>query len=289
MQAERLPNNPIITPYMDRRMGANVNGPSLIRAPDWLPNPLGCYYLYFAHHQGTYIRMAYADRLTGPWRIYEPGVLALADTPFTGHVASPDVHVDPERRELRMYCHGPAPEGGQRTAVALSEDGLHFTARPQILGPAYLRAFRWRDRWYAIVGHGVVCRSPDGLTPFERGPQLFTEKDLRHPAVLLEGDTLTVFYSNAGDRPEHIVAARIALTPDWTTWAHEAPESVLLPARDYEGADLPLHPSKRGWAPERVRELRDPAIYSEGERRYLLYSVAGEHGIAIAELTNVDR
>jgi len=55
---------------MDGRMGANVNGPSLIRAPAWLPNPLGRYYLYFAHHQGAYIRLAYADRLEGPWRTY---------------------------------------------------------------------------------------------------------------------------------------------------------------------------------------------------------------------------
>jgi hypothetical protein len=33
-----------------------------------------------------------------------------------------------------------------------------------------------------------------------------------------------------------------------------------------------------------VRQLRDPAIYQEDGRTYLLYSVAGEHGIAIAEL-----
>jgi len=33
-----------------------------------------------------------------------------------------------------------------------------------------------------------------------------------------------------------------------------------------------------------VRQLRDPAIYQEGERTYLLYAVAGESGIAIGEL-----
>ena len=37
----------------------------------------------------------------------------------------------------------------------------------------------------------------------------------------------------------------------------------------------------------RVRELRDPAIHEENERTYLLYSVAGEGGIAIAELEPV--
>ena len=32
----RLGHGPIIRPHMDARMGDNVNGPSLIRAPDWL-------------------------------------------------------------------------------------------------------------------------------------------------------------------------------------------------------------------------------------------------------------
>ena len=61
---------------MDDRMGDNINGPSLIRVPDWIPSALGKYYLYFAHHQGTYIRLAYADQLEGPWRLYSPGVTA---------------------------------------------------------------------------------------------------------------------------------------------------------------------------------------------------------------------
>ncbi|NCG39796.1 MAG: hypothetical protein GWP30_02270, partial [Actinobacteria bacterium] len=65
--ATRLGNGPIITPGMDARMGGNIQGPSLIKVPDWVENPLGNYYLYFADHRGTYIRMAYADDVTGPW------------------------------------------------------------------------------------------------------------------------------------------------------------------------------------------------------------------------------
>ena len=60
----RLQTNPIIRPEMlPNHDGDNINGPSLIRVPSWLPNPLGAYYLYFAHHGGKYIRLAYADRL----------------------------------------------------------------------------------------------------------------------------------------------------------------------------------------------------------------------------------
>jgi len=33
-----------------------------------------------------------------------------------------------------------------------------------------------------------------------------------------------------------------------------------------------------------VRQLRDPAIYREAANTYLLYSVAGERGIAAEEL-----
>ena len=77
MRIARLPGNPIIRPHMDARMGTNINGPSLIRVPHWLKDPLGTYYLYFADHKGHYIRLAYADQLEGPWRMYEPGTLQL--------------------------------------------------------------------------------------------------------------------------------------------------------------------------------------------------------------------
>lgn len=283
MKVERLPNNPIITPNMDGRMGDNINGPSLIRVPDWVDGPLGRYYLYFAHHKGGYIRLAFADRLRGPWATYEPGVLDLADAHCQGHIASPDVHIDHGRREIRMYYHGPVPGKGQQSKVALSGDGLHFAARPEDLGTSYFRAFRWNGCTYALGMPGVFYRSEDGLTGFEQGPALFTER-MRHSALMLDGDILSVFYSNAGDCPECILRATVRLTPDWMGWTASEPEVILEPETDYEGANLPLEPSVRGWSPERVRQLRDPCIYREGDDTYLLYSTAGESGIAIARL-----
>src|SRR4051794_3814947 len=148
MQVRRFPENPIIRPHMDARMGDNINGPSLIRVPDWVEQPLGRYYLYFAHHDGRYIRLAYADELPGPWRTHEPGVLPLAASHFAGHIASPDVQVDHEQRQIRLYSHGAeAPSGSghggpQYSRVALSSDGLDFEARPEILGKPYLRVFQ---------------------------------------------------------------------------------------------------------------------------------------------------
>jgi hypothetical protein len=283
MQVKRFPGNPIIVPHMDERMGANINGPSLIRAPAWLPDPLGAYYLYFAHHQGGYIRLAVADRLEGPWQTYAPGTLQLAQTPCVRHIASPDVHVDEAHGRLVMYYHGPVQGAGQCSFVATSKDGIHFTSQHEVLGAAYFRVFRWGGYWYVLAGAGRTYRSRDGFTAFERGPDLFAP-DLRHLALRLEGDTLGVYYSNAYDCPERILYAEIALDADWERWTPSAPVTVLAPETDYEGVDLALEASVRGWAPERVRQLRDPAVFCEEGRCYLLYSVAGEHGIAIAEI-----
>jgi hypothetical protein len=42
--------------------------------------------------------------------------------------------------------------------------------------------------------------------------------------------------------------------------------------------------SVEGKAVGPLHELRDPAIYKEDGKTYLLYSIAGESGIGIAEL-----
>jgi len=299
----RLPGNPIVRPEMlTGTDGANINGPSLIRVPSWVDSPLGRYYLYFAHHKGTHIRLAYADRLDGPWKIHARGVLHLEHVPACRkHVASPDVIVDEERRQLRLYFHGPAcATTGQRSFVALSRNGLAFEPREEILGSFYFRVFRHEGCWYAMAKGGVLYRSPDGLSGFEPGPNPFPGGELRtgrlnepgprHVAVLPEERTLWVFYSRIGDRPERILRARMDLIPNWREWKAVDPVEVLRPQFDWEGTDLPLRASEARAARGREHALRDPAIFvDEDERRYLLYAVAGESGLAIAELLRPTR
>ncbi len=286
VQAVRFKQNPIIQPPLGK-IGANINGPSLIRVPNWLPNPLGRYYLYFADHNGKYIRLAYADKLAGPWKIYEPGTLKLAETICAGHIASPDVHVDEAKREVRMYFHGPVNAVGRQVSlVATSKDGLRFTAAAEILGDSYFRVFQWQGWYYALARLGILYRSRDGLTNFERGANPFPSgpQQVRHVALKLDDQTLSVYFSRIGDSPESILLARIDLSQDWKVWKASEPVLVLKPETKYEGADLPDSPSKEGAAPGRVRQLRDPAIFREGKKTYLLYSVAGESGLAIAEI-----
>jgi hypothetical protein len=323
VRVERLPGNPILYPHMDARMGSNVQGPSLILVPEWIAQPLGRYYLYFADHKGSYIRLAYADRLEGPWRTHEPGALQLADSHFltepapvpagnsahnasapaiegfaTGsvegvpsplesatqpHIASPDAHVRNDRREIVLYYHGLDGFRSQHTRVATSTDGIHFQGRPEILGSSYFRAFERGGFWYAIGMPGTVYRSRDGLSGFEQGPTLFP-RTMRHSAVQQRGDTLLVYWTRVGDAPEHVLLSTVDMRGDWHEWRAGEPIDVIYPERDWEGADRPLAPSVRDAINVRVRQLRDPGIYEEEGRTWLLYAVAGESGIAIAEL-----
>jgi hypothetical protein len=294
VRAVRLPQNPIITPASSPTLGENINGPSLIRVPGWIERPLGRYYLYFAHHGGKFIRLAYANRLSGPWQIYEPGTLRLEEASRChDHVASPDVHVDETRREILMYFHCPADSvgrvdiGQQKTFLATSRDGLRFRADTQPLGPAYFRVFRRGGYYYTVVRAGMILRSSDMRSPFEPGPTLIAgsgDQLLRHAAVDVQGEVLRVYYSRIGDRPERILLSETRLSADWSNWRTSAPITVLSPDLGYEGADRPLEVSRPDEAPGRVRQLRDPAIFREGRQAYLVYSIAGESGLAIAEL-----
>lgn len=285
MQARRFDENPIITPDSDPRIGENINGPSLVRVPEWAPGRLGAYYLYFAHHAGSFIRLACADRLAGPWRVHSAGVMDLEAAGFTGHIASPDVHVDHERRRFVMYFHGaPADyETGQASAVAYSTDGLSFAREGGLIARPYLRVFRIRGETYGIAIPGNLYRSPDGGRAFEKGPLLF-DPNARHFAVRVRDGRIDAFHTIRGDAPERILVSRIATDGDWMSWSAQSSEDVLEPEKEYEGADLPIEPSVKGLARERVRQLRDPCIYEEEGRTYLVYSVAGERGLAIAAL-----
>lgn len=302
LEIRRLETNPIVTPATNDGIGENVNGPSLVRVPDWIDDPLGEYYLYFAHHGGEYIRLAYADDLEGPWEIHAPGTLHLdeAGEGFDDHVASPDVHLDHDEERVRMYYHGCCDEyrdatgrTNQYTRVALSENGLDFDARTEPLGRFYFRAFEYGEYHYALAKEDRrgdrdtsgqrVYRSPDPLSGFESGPLLFGDGS-RHAAVRRRGDALDVFYSRIGDAPERILRATVDLAPEWTDWEATEPETVLEPEREWEGADRPVEPSRADAADERVHQLRDPGIYEEDGDAYLLYSVAGERGLAIARL-----
>jgi hypothetical protein len=107
---------------------------------------------------------------------------------------------------------------------------------------------------------------------------------MRHAAVLQKKSTLYVFWTEVGDTPEHIKLSSIDISGDWSQWEVSAALEVLRPEHAWEGANAPLVPSVRSVAYGAVNQLRDPALYVEGEFTYLLYAVAGESGIGIAQI-----
>ncbi len=318
MRVERLLEGPIVHAGTHPSIGSNIQGPSLVRVPEWLSEPLARYYLYFADHKGSYIRLACADSLLGPWRVHPPGSLQLADSHFPTeppdappeavarirewaeqsgvelphdlvqeltwpHIASPDVHVDDARRRFVMYFHGLERFAHQATRVATSRDGLHFRARPEILGMTYFRAFAHAGVTYALAMPGQLYRSVDGLTRFEKGPLLFNP-DMRHAALLKRDEILYVFWTQVGDTPERILLSTIDVAGPWQDWRESEAIEVLRPELPWEGSDAPLEPSLRSVGYGHVNQLRDPAIYEEGGRIFLVYAVAGESGLALAEV-----
>ena len=318
IRVTRLLDKPIIGPDIHPSIGVNIQGPSLIRVPNWVENPLGKYYLYFADHKGLYIRLAYADHLTGPWQVHGPGSLRIEDSYFTPtrpeiseenlaemiegrrasgsrtshdlafeltqpHIASPDVHVNEDSQQIVMYYHGLEGPGFQHSRVATSNDGVNFTAGSENIGRTYIRAFKHEQRTYALAMPGQFYRSENGFTNFEEGPRLFVP-NMRHSAVMVRGNYLYVFWTRVGDAPESIMLSTIDLRPDWNKWQVSEERVVLRPETNWEGADAPVEPSVRSTAYGHVNQLRDPALYIEDDVVYMLYAVAGESGIALARV-----
>tara|TARA_B100000929_G_scaffold28720_1_gene21150 strand:+ start:162 stop:1217 length:1056 start_codon:yes stop_codon:yes gene_type:complete len=318
VKVTRLLDKPVIGPDIHPSIGVNIQGPSLIRVPNWVENPLGNYYLYFADHKGLYIRLAYADNLTGPWQVHEPGSLRIEDSYFTPtrpeiseealaemiegrrasgsrtshdlafeltqpHIASPDVHVNEDRQQIIMYYHGLEGPGFQHSRVATSNDGINFTAGSENIGRTYMRAFKYEQRTYALAMPGQFYRSENGFTNFEEGPRLFVP-NMRHSAVVVRDNYLYVFWTRVGDAPESIMLSTIDLRPDWSKWQVSEERVVLRPERNWEGADAPVEPSVRSTAYGHVNQLRDPTLYIEDDVVYMLYAVAGESGIALARV-----
>lgn len=293
--------------------GLNINGPTVIKAPEWLKSAPGKYLMYFAHHTGSYIRLAYADKLTGPWKIYKDGVMNVGQLTKSGlkwgpdHVASPEIWIDNEKKELRMYFHTPttpAPKFDdpdykrkvltqkQATFLATSKDGLNWTTNGRQMGDHYLRVFPAKEGgFWGFSRLGQLNYSHDGIWrfypmkpgPIDKFPATFAQ--LRHPGLLPVDDGVLMFYSKIGDRPESILVTKITVNgEDWTKWTAEKPKLVLTPETDYEGAKLPITPGALGSSAKPERGLRDPFLIRDDGKTYMFYTVQGEKGIALVEL-----
>lgn len=174
---------------------------------------------------------------------------------------------------------------------------IEYVPLPNRLGEFYFRGFRFVDTWYALSKGGRLYRSPDGLYSFSRGPNLFPRVpgntrrynapgSVRHVGVETGNGCFDVFYSRIGDAPERILKSRVDATKYWRRWRAGPPEEVLAPTETWEGATLPVEPSRLGAAENPVHQLRDQAPFLDDDgNRYLVYTAAGEHEIGLARLS----
>ncbi len=256
--------------------GSNINGPSLIRIPDWIPpseraDPTAVYYLYFAHHTGDYIRMAWATDLEGPWTLYQTGVgVPLGDrgvldngntTIFLGmgveirenHLASPDVHIDNETEEIIMYFHSGSPTAvngtiinSQHSWVSTSEDGLEFydNIRPVRFGSSYLRVFSHGGELYSLDNSGFPRRALDPDNPWEPTDDYYSDPTTipllweRHPNRVLQDPIEDLGIERGVLRVRHTAVRvvgdelQVFYTERGTNPSNPAPERVLFSTID---------------------------------------------------------
>lgn len=267
--------------------GNNINGPCIIKVPDFIKNSLGKYYLYFAHHQGSYIRMAYSNNILGPYTLYEYGVLHLKNTIGYNHIASPDVIVDETNKRLVMYYHCPYNNGktSQSTFYAYSFDGLLYNSEYiNILHP-YFRYFKYNEEEYGIAMYkqkGSIIYKKNNIEYEEYGELL---PKSRHTSILVHNSKIFVFYSIVGDCPEHICYSEI-LKINKNKIKTGIKNSIVKPEYKYEHDDKKPKISKYGSSTDKVNQLRDPYVFKDDDKIYLLYTVCGEKGIAICEIEN---
>lgn len=281
----------IITSELFSKENDNIGTPCIIKTPDWIENKLGEYYMYFSNHDGTTIKLAYADSIEGPWAVVED-VLNLKDTPCKSHIASPEVLIDQDSKQLKMYYHGNF-EAGQGTLLAISSDGLSFTnIVEEPLCDFYLRVFEYKGTQYGIAKRGnkgaVIYNIDNNFEVlFEFLPSS------RHCHAIVKDDTLYIAYSVMGHTPEHIRLCTIALDEDISNWQVLSDQALLWPTFKYEGADATRVTSQPGSATARygtrIQELRDPFMFDLNGKVHILYVTQGERAIAYAQLTNFYR
>ena len=153
-----------------------------------------------------------------------------------------------------------------------------------------MKVFFWKGYFYGLAKFGILYRSIDGVTPFEKRSDVLFRSHIRHTGVLLCDSILFIFVSRIGDSPESILVSWIDLglmdeqQIPWEKWQASPLRSLSSP-RENQGVKLKPSPSKSGPAFHPTNQLRDPAVFVEScEEIYMIYSIYGEFGLVIDRL-----
>lgn len=298
----RLNNNqPLITEAMFDALGAaddegnNINGPSVIRIPDWVSpenraDPNAVYYMYFAHHGGDYIRLVWAAQIEGPWHLYRVGsdvpvgsrgVLDLgSDDKITltngitlyNHIASPDVFVDNMNQRIIMFFHAGevkvnGTSKGQKALVATSPDGLSFRngIEPVILGRFYFRGFSYKGSLYATSNSGYLFKAMDPNNPWKPPLGFDFKNDLwaQRPDSPFQNDINDANFADVPDKPLRIRHSTLRLVKDtlqvFYSRIGDCPERIMMSTINLNAGDY------LAWDPSfPPREILQAKLHWEG-------------------------
>ena len=120
-------------------------------------------------------------------------------------------------------------------------------------------------------------------------PSIFTRTrsrlppNVRHVATTLRNDVLHIVCSCISDAPERLYHTTMKLGGDWRGWEAGPSTKFLCPEFYFEGSKHPVELSEISKNLHPVNQLRDPEFLHSDDKYYLLYTVAGEYGIAIAK------
>jgi hypothetical protein len=188
--------------FEDTNIGTEVVMPHIIKADDYLSNPIATYYLYYAPYKDKSssdgIKLLTSDSIEDGWT--SQGVVhALGDESIhADHISSPWVIWDEFNSQFEMYYHtkGLGPSGGQGTIRATSSDGETWAYQDKIIVPddkprrwdgevnTYLRTYRFDGSYIGIYlgirkgtstdgAHIGLCWSHDGDTWVKSDTPLF--------------------------------------------------------------------------------------------------------------------
>mgnify|MGYP006128520685 CR=1 FL=1 len=317
--AQRLAHRPIITvdnsPRLQQLAQAeghiNINGPSMVLVPDWVDNPLGKYYLYFSHHKGDFIRLAYGDMPEGPWTVYEPGVLSLEDSGFPVDSVpqlTPEAGFAELWQNFSIYIVRDAvlaiykalvtdQQARQERGIALSHDKTPHIASPELVvdhDNQRILMFYHGQRDTLSQNTGIAS-SVDGISFTNTGKTVggvymrHFEYQNKHyllgsPGILFRSDSLlgpyqprdrSLFEPNI--RHAALLLEKGSLMVAWSR-VGEAPEKILLSRIDLSPADWDH------WRASEGVELLRPELSWEGADMEPLPSLRGEIVIAANEL-----
>lgn len=308
---ERLPDNPVIAAVAEERGYININGPSVIRVPDWIENPLGRYYLYFAHHKGSYIRLAYADHPAGPWQLHEPGSLRLADSGFpVRQPLKPDLgrvmedlwqHFSPHviRDYLALIYRSYVVDPGTRKLRGVSEAGnaqAHIASPDVIVDEANRRLVMYYHGFDERGGQSSrIAVSTDGIN-FEPQPHTVFSTYLRgftHGNTYYVLGMPGVLYRSTSLMGPFVPRDRLLFEPNmrhaglrlegdtlYVFWSRvgDTPERLLVSKVDLSAPDW------NDWQATIGAEVMRPELPWEGSELPMLSSMRGELDLPAREL-----